>query len=219
MSVQVSAAEAELVGLEIGEWPGFEVESMQVNGRSLDDAARIAELRAGANTIIVSYAARFVHFTQADLDAFAFLTPESEMNFSVVAPEPQRRDYRRVAERFDRYFKFYAQNVREHQAADLVVVTDAAEVATPLRIELAIGEGHEDTGWSLSEDGTALLLSASDEREAIRRTEELLRILDGRFEYAAPLKPVGGLVGDFFKTHELHSKTLSQVMAEEGLEW
>ena len=62
-------------------------------------------------------------------------------------------------------------------------------------------------------------LSASDEREAIRRADELLRILDERFEYAAPLKPVGGLVGDFFNTHELHSKTLSQVMEEEGLEW
>ncbi len=219
VSAQVTAPEAELAGLELGSWPGFAVESVQVNGQALAGGARIAQLQAGANTITVGYAASYVQMTQADLDAFAFLTPESEMNFSVVAPEPQRRDYRRVAERLDRYFKFYALNAREVEAADLAVATDAAEVATPLRIELAIGEGHDDTGWSLSEDGTALRLSASDEREAIRRTEELLRILDARFEYFAGFRQIGAMHWKFYETFGLTDRVMSELMAEEGLEW
>jgi len=219
VSVQMTAAEAELVGLEIGAWSGFVVESVQVNGQALAGDARIAELRAGANTVTIAYAASYVQFTQAELDAFAFLTPESEMNFGVVAPEPDRRDYRRVAERLDRYFKFYAQNAREHEAADLVVATDAAAITTPLRIELAIGEGHEDTGWSLSEDGTTLLLSASDEREAVRRADELLRILDGRFEYFAGFRQIGAMHWKFYETFGLTDRIMSGLMAEEGLEW
>ena len=99
------------------------------------------------------------------------------------------------------------------------MVTDAAAVTTPLRIELAIGEGHEDTGWSLSEDGTALRLSASDEREAVRRTEELLRILDARFEYFAGFRQIGAMHWKFYETFGLTDRVMSELMAEEGLAW
>ena len=219
ISVRVTAPQAELVGLELGAWPGFEVESLQVDGRSLEGEARLVELPAGESTIVVSYAASYMHFPQERLDEFAFLTEAGEMNFQVIAPEPERRDYRRVAERFDRYFRFYAKEVLGHDAAELGVVTDPAQVTAPLSIELAIGEGREDTGWSLSDDGTALRLSASDEREAVRRTEELLRILDARYAYFAPFRQIGAMHWKFYPTFELTGRLMSEIMAEEGLQW
>ncbi len=219
VSLRLSVPETELVGLEWGAWPGFEVQRVQVNGQVLEPEARLVELPAGESTIAVNYAARFLHFDQQQLDRFALLTEAGEMNFQVVAPEPQRRDYRRVAERFDRYFRFYAKEVLKHDAAPLVVVTDPAQVTAPLRLELTIGAGNDNAGWSLSADGAALRLSASDEREAVRRTEELLRILDRRFEYFAPFKAIGNLHWKFFPAFGLQDRLMSELMAEEGLQW
>ncbi len=215
-TVRVTAPEAGAASLEVPARRGFAVEGVAVNGAPIADVAAVA-LRAGENAIEITYRSEHFALTQARLETFGWLTEAGEMGFVVVAAKPERRDYRRVIGRLDRYFRYYARHELDHEAAPLIVETEAAGTGAEHRVELHIGDGTKGNGWSSADDGRTLVLAAPDEREAIRRTEELLAALDRRFEHTVPFLPVYGITAQTLARRELDGKTMTEALAEEGL--
>ena len=183
-------------------------------------AGASVSLPAGKSTIRLSYPSAVFHFPREALERFAFLAPDGKAQFAVVAPQRDRRDYRRVAGRFDRYFRFYSQRVLHvKDAPPAHVAADAARAGAPNLVRLTIGAGAGARGWSLSPDGKTLSLHARDEGEAVRLTEALLRVLDGKYRYAVPFP--GGMAGFYQPVqvkHRMIGKTLSEILAEEGIQ-
>ena len=214
-TARITAPEAGTLSLEVPERRGFAIASIAVNSVPAGDAAAVG-LRAGENVIEIAYRSEHFALTREQLEGFGWLSDEGEMDFAVVAPEPERRDYRRVIGRLDRYFRSYAQHELDHEAAPLSVVTDAAQVTAGYRVELHIGDGTEGNGWSPADDGRTLVLAAPDEREAIRRADELLAALDRRFTHTVPFLPVYGITGRTLADRDMTGRTMAQALAEEG---
>ncbi len=211
--VELTAAEATQARLGVPERRGYEVAEMTLNGEPCEHRAT---LQAGRNVFEATYVSRHFDFDRAALDQFTFLTDEDEMAFVVVAPEPGERAQKRVIERFERYFRYYAEHERGREEIAPVLVATAPRPAGP-QIVLKIGGGATGDGWSL--DGDTLTLNAPDEEQAILRTDELLAAMDRRFEHIVPFLPVYGMAGHHLQARELHGLTMTEALAQEGQTW
>lgn len=211
--VTLTAEDAVDARLGVPERRGFEVSEMTLNGAPWEHRG---QLQAGENVFEATYLSRHFGFDRGALDGFRFLTDDGEMAFTVVAREPEMRAYDRVIGHFDRYFRYYAEHaLGVEEPAEVRVV--AERPAEGPAIVLRIGEVAEGNGWSL--EGETLVLDAPDEQEAMRRTLEMLRALDGRFEYIVPFLPVYGMAGRHLQARELYGLTMSEALAQEGQTW
>lgn len=218
-TVRVTAPATATAVLELPERPGYSVRRLTLNETPVNASAQL-NLRAGENVIEIVYASRHFALSQAQLEGFGWVTEAGAMTFTAVAPEPERRDYRRVIGHLDRYFRYYAQHaLGVDEPVPLTVVTDAAQVTTPWRVELLIGPEADGDGWSLEDEGRALVLRAPDEPQAIRRTQDLIAALDRRFEYVVPWMGQGGIGGGTLTERNLWNLTMTEALAQEGLSW
>lgn len=218
-TVRVTAPAATTAVLELAERPGFTVRTLTLNEAPVPTRAPV-DLRAGENVIEIVHLSRHFALSQEQLEGFGWLSEAGAMTFTAVAPAPERRDYRRVIGHLDRYFRYYAQHALDvEEPAALTVATDPAQVTTPWRVELHIGPEADGDGWSLEDEGRALVLRAPDEPQAIRLTLDLLSALDRRFPYAVPFRGQGSIAAGTLTQRDLWLKTMSEALAEEGLSW
>lgn len=211
--VTITAAALTDVTLSIPERRGFEVAEVTLNGRPCRETG---SLNPGENVLEITYQSGHFDFAQAALNEFPFLTEDDRPAFAIVSPEPDERAHARVSERFDRYFQYYVENALGiDEPVSVPVSSEVPEAGA--RVVLNIGAGVEGNGWSL--EGDALTLNAPDEREAIRRTEELLDAMDNRFDYIVPFLPVYGMASRHLQARELFGLTMTEALAQEGQVW
>lgn len=216
VTVTLSAPEAVTARLVAPARRGYDLAGLTVNGTAPKDPTK-TPLRRGDNEVRIEYRSLTMPFTRRQLDAFPFLSDEGRMTFQVVCPDPDRRDYRRVWERFDRYFRYYAANkLKQADLPALQLVTDAGKATTPARIELSIAPKRAGA-WSL--EGATLRLTAPDEATAVRLTEALLTELDRRYPCEVPFQVVYGVGDKTLTKYNLRGKTMSEALGEEGLGW
>jgi hypothetical protein len=196
-------------------FPGYQFDYLKLN----DKRAQPAEVRlpAGQSSVVLHYASQYFHFTQKQLNGFAFLA-DKRINFACVAAEPGRRDYARVIKRLSGYFEYYAKEALGSTDPGAMEVLTAAP-ATAAKPLVVLDLGTKNTGWKMSANDQRLTLHAANEAEAVRRIDELLDALDLRYPHIVPFR--GGMMGmnqPIQEKHKMMGKTLQQLLSEEGIQ-